>query len=109
MLLPDLVTAAVIAVFLAPLVLIGVTTLTAPWWRSQVGRGLVTVEAAISLALLPPFVNRVTGGSNAATSSFLVFQASSWGVLALVLLRMGWVVVMTQRRGRRDGGRHSGI
>jgi hypothetical protein len=101
--LADLVTAAVCAAFTAPLVLIAVYSATAPWWKSQVGRALVTLAAAISLAALPPFVNRVTGGSNAATSGFLVFQASAWLALALVLLRMAWVIVVTQRRGRRDG------
>lgn len=98
--LADLVSVAAIAAFIAPLLLIAVYTAAAPWWRSQVGRSLVTVKGAISLALLPSFVYRATGKHLPVGRAFLIFQAVTWGVLALVLLRMTWVIVATQRRGR---------
>lgn len=98
--LGDLVTAAVIAAFLAPLLLIAVYSATAPWWKSQFGRTLVTVKAAVALALLPPFAHRVSSPAAPATTAFLIFQAVTWGVLALVVLRMTWVIIATQRRGR---------
>jgi hypothetical protein len=98
--LADLATAAVTAAFLAPLLLVAVYSAVAPWWRSQVGRTLVTVKAAISLALLPPFLHRVTGqGDIGTTPAFNVFISITWGILALVLLRMTWVIIATQRRG----------
>jgi hypothetical protein len=98
----DLATASVIAAFIAPLLLICVYTVTAPWFRTQVGRTLVTTNAAISLALLPPFVHRVSGGPAAVSAAFTVFQAATWGFLALVLARMSWVIIATQQRGRRE-------
>lgn len=102
MTLADLVTAAVIAAFCAPLVLIAVYSATAPWWRSQIGRTLVTVKAAIALALLPPFAHRVAGPNVPPSTAFLIFQAVTWSVLALVLLRMSWVIIATQRRRGHD-------
>ena len=99
--LADAVTAAVTAVFTAPLILIAVTTIAAPWWRSQVGRALTAMEAGMSLALLPPFANRAAGGTLAAHPWFMISQASVWGVLALVVLRMAWVVTVTQWRARK--------
>jgi hypothetical protein len=101
--LADLATIAVTGAFLAPLLLIGIYSLVAPWWASQVGRNLVTVEGAVSLALLPPFWHRITGPAAPATTGFLIFQAIAWGVLALVLLRMSWVIIVTQQRGRLRG------
>ena len=102
--LADLATAAVTAAFIAPLILIGAYTATAPWWRSRLGRTLVTAEAAIALALLPPFVHRITGPSLPDSNAFTVFQAVTWGILALVLLRLTWVIIATQRNGRRGSG-----
>jgi hypothetical protein len=97
----DLATITVIAAFFAPLLLIGVYSAVAPWWRHQVGRSLVTVKAAISLALLPPFAHRITNGPAQPGSAFTLFQAATWGILALVLLRMTWVIIATQRDGSR--------
>jgi hypothetical protein len=100
--LSDLATVAVTAAFAAPLLLTAVYSLIAPWWRSQVGRALVTVKVAISLALLPPFLHRITGqGHTGATPAFNIFQAVTWGVLALVITRMTYVIVITQWRARR--------
>jgi hypothetical protein len=100
--LADLATIAVTAAFIAPLLLVAVYSAVAPWHRSQVGRTLVTVKVAISLALLPPFLHRITGqGHTGATPAFNIFQAVTWGVLALVLLRMTYVIVATQWRARR--------
>lgn len=99
--LADLATGTVVAAFTAPLLLIVVYTIAAPWHRSQVGRTLVTVKAAISLALLPPFVHRITGPTAPLTQDFQLFQAITWGVLAVVIVRMSWVIVATQQRGRR--------
>lgn len=104
--LADLATVAVTAAFAAPLLLIAVYTVVAPWHRTQIGRTLVTVEAAISLALLPPFLHRISGHGNVGSSpAFNVFNTIAWGVLALVLLRMTWVIVATQWRARH---RHEG-
>jgi hypothetical protein len=97
----DLATITVIAAFCAPLLLIAVYTIAAPWYRHQVGRTLVTVKAAISLALLPPFVHRITNGPGRPSSAFTLFQAVTWGMLALVVLRMTWVIIATQRDGSR--------
>jgi hypothetical protein len=100
--LADLVNAAVIAAFCAPLLLIAVYSVVAPWHRSRLGRTLVTVKAAISLALLPPFAYRVTGSTAPPSPGFQTFQAVTWGILALVLLRMTWVIIATQRQGIRE-------
>jgi hypothetical protein len=99
--LADLATATVIAAFIAPLLLIVVYSIAAPWHRSQIGRTLVTVKLAISLALLPPFVHRISGGPASVSSAFNIFQAATWGFLAIVLLRMSWVIIATQRKGGR--------
>lgn len=104
--LADLATVAVTAAFCAPIVLVVTYSIVAPWWRSQIGRSLVTVKTAISLALLPPFLHRITGqGDVGTTPTFNVFISVAWGVLALVLLRMTWVIVATQWRARH---RHEG-
>jgi hypothetical protein len=95
----DFATIAVIAAFFTPLLLIAVYTVTAPWWTSRVGRTLVTVEAAISLAVLPPFAHRVTSPSSVPDVAFTWFQTVTWGILALVLLHMTWVIIATQRHG----------
>jgi hypothetical protein len=100
----DLATAAASAAFIAPLLLIVVYTLTAPWWRLPFGRSLVTVKAAISLAMLPPFVHRLISPGAPATAGFTIFQAATWGVLALVLLWMTWVIISTQHRGSKTEG-----
>jgi hypothetical protein len=100
----DLATIAAAAAFLAPLLLIAVYSATAPWWRSQVGRTLVTMTAAISLALLPPFAHRVTSPDAVPGKAFTMFQAATWGILALVLLRMTWVIVATQWHGAHTKG-----
>ena len=100
--LADLATAAVTAAFIAPLLLIGVYWAVAPFWRSAIGRSLVTVKFAISLAVLPPMVHRYIGPSKPPTQAFTAFQAVTWGILALVLLRMTWVIVATQWRGRHQ-------
>lgn len=104
--IPDLATAAAGAAFAAPLLLIAVYTVTAPWWRLQFGRTLVTVTGATSLAMLPPFVHRLIGPSVPPTQGFTVFQAATWGILALVLLRMTWVIVVTQLHRSRAGKDH---
>lgn len=100
--LGDLATAAAAAAFLAPLLLVGVYSLVAPWYRTQIGRTLVTVKLAISLAMLPPFVHRISGGPASVSPAFNIFQAATWGLLALVVLRMSWVIITTQRKGHRD-------
>jgi hypothetical protein len=100
--LADLATITVTAAFCAPLLLIAVYTAVARWWSTQVGRALVTVKAAISLALLPPFLHRISGHGNVGSSpAFNVFNTIAWGVLALMLLRMTYVIVATQWRARR--------
>jgi hypothetical protein len=99
----DLATITVTAAFAAPLLLVAVYSIAAPWWRNQVGRTLVTVKAAISLALLPPFAHRITNGTGQPGQAFTLFQAVTWGILALVLLRMTWVILATQRRGSQEG------
>jgi hypothetical protein len=96
----DAATIAVIAAFCAPLLLIAVYTVTAPWYRSRVGRNLVTAMAAISLALLPPFTHRVTTPDTVPGQAFTWFQTAAWGILAAVLLRMTWVIIATQRAPR---------
>lgn len=105
--LADLATIAVSAAFISPLLLIAVYSAVARWWHSQVGRTLVTVQGAISLALLPPFLHRITGqGNEGTTPAFNVFISVTWGILALVLCRMTYVIVATQWRGRhREEGR----
>jgi hypothetical protein len=95
----DFATATVVAAFAAPLLLIIVYSAVAPWWKSRVGRTLVTVKAAISLALLPPFAHRITSPAAVPGPAFTWFQAATWGVLAAVITRMSWVIVITQRRG----------
>jgi hypothetical protein len=100
--LADLATVAVTAAFAAPILLVTVYSIVAPWWRSQIGRTLVTAKAAVALALLPPFLHRITGNGDVGTTpAFNVFISVTWGVLALVLLRMTWVIVATQWRARR--------
>jgi hypothetical protein len=104
--LADLATVAVTAAFVAPLLLVLVYSICAPWWSTQIGRTLVTVKAAISLALLPPFLHRITGqGHTGATPAFNIFQAATWGLLALVLLRMTWVIVLTQWRAQHGASK----
>lgn len=104
--LADLATIAVTAAFAAPLLLIAVYTAVARWWSTQIGRALVTVKAAISLALLPPFLHRISGHGNVGSSpAFNVFNTIAWGVLALVLLRMTWVIVLTQWRARHGASK----
>lgn len=90
-------TIAVIAAFCAPVLLIAVYTVAAPWYRTRLGRNLVTAMAAISLALLPPFAHRVTSPDALPGVAFTWFQTAAWGILAVVLLRMTWVIIATQR------------
>lgn len=104
----DAATVAVVAAWLAPLLLIAVYSFAAPWWAkgNTVGRTLVTVKAAVSLALLPPMVHRLDGSAAPPSAMFTLFQTVTWGVLTVVLLRMIWVILhiqVTAARQRGDG------
>lgn len=99
----DLNTAAVVAAFLAPLILIVVYTAAAPWWRQKVGRALVQVKAGISLAMFPALVHRIDGhGLGRATPFFAWLQTVTWTFLAVMVLRLAWLSWRINRKGRRD-------
>jgi hypothetical protein len=99
----DLNTVAVFAAFVAPLILIVVYTLAAPWWRNQVGRALVQVKAGIALAMLPVVVHRLTGGALAPVSAtFTWVQTATWVLLAAMILRLTWLSYRINRKGCDD-------
>jgi len=65
----------------------------------------VTVKAAISLALLPPVPAPHHRARRPGRHPRVhVFIAIVWGALTLVLLRMTWVIVITQWRGIKNTG-----
>jgi hypothetical protein len=101
----DLNTAAVIAAFAAPLVLIVVYTIAAPWYRTAVGRALVQVKASISLAMFPALAHRIAGhGLGTASPFFAWLQTVTWAFLAAMVLRLTWLSWRINRNERRGAG-----
>jgi hypothetical protein len=102
----DAATATLAIAFVTPLILIAVYTIAAPWHKTTFGRAFVPVTGSISLALLPPFVHRVTHPGSVPGPSFTLFQAVTWGLLAIGLVRMTWLIWREQLRGAQE--RHKG-
>jgi hypothetical protein len=98
----DLNTIAVYAAFGAPIVLIVVYTIAAPWYRSAVGRALVQVKAGIVLAMVPPVMHRLTGSADSPLSpTFVWIQTGAWLFLAAMVLRLAWLSWRINKNARK--------
>jgi hypothetical protein len=96
----ELNTIAVVAAFSAPLILIVIYTIAAPWYKNPVGRALVQVKAGISLAMFPALAHRVNGhGLATATPFFAWLQTITWLFLAAMVLRLAWLSWRINRKG----------
>jgi hypothetical protein len=110
-LLADLATTATLAAFFASLLFIAAYSVVAPWWRTQIGRALVVMDAGIAMTLLPLALRFVFGLTTLNSTFFAWFQI---GALALVAGSTVWrsvIVVQLQWKGRasRDGRGNDGL
>lgn len=98
----DILAVIVQAAFWTSLAFIPAASLIWPWWRTPLGRALVSMDVLIVLAFLPAVLRRVAG-IPASSAGFAWFNL---GVLALVPLRTVWLAVIIwriQRGGRAVG------
>lgn len=77
--------------------------LVAPWWRSELGRHIMTYSAVVA-AVLTLSVVRMIGGASLDTPWFGVLRLVVFGGVPAALL---WRIVILLRIQRR-GGRHTG-
>lgn len=75
----------------------------APWWRSEIGRNLMTLAASMALVLTLSIV-RMIGGASLDTPWFQVVRLA---VFAGVPVALGWRTVILIRVQRRTPGRHT--
>lgn len=74
--------------------------LMAPWWRSEIGRQMMTYSAVVAVLLTLSTV-RIAGGAGVDTPWFAVVRLV---VFAGVPIAIGWRIAIlwrAQRRGRR--------
>jgi MFS family permease len=99
-LLAVLINAAVIAAFAASVLFIATYTALASWWRSEIGRALVMLDAGLSLTL-GPIVFHHLFGVNVSSPAFAWYDLGSITLVALATLWRTWIVAKTQWRERR--------
>ena len=73
--------------------------LSAPWWRSEMGRHMMTYSAVVA-AVLTLSVVRIVGGAGLDTPWFVLLRLI---VFCGVPVAIGWRIVILWRAQRRDG------
>lgn len=90
-------------IFGASVAFVVLYSLLAPWWRSQVGRAMVSLDAALALTLLPSVLHYAVG-LNLAHPFFAWYDFASLLAVAGVTVWRTVVMVRIQLAGRRAGG-----
>lgn len=104
-LVADLTADVVLAAFVASVAFIVLYTALAPWWRTDIGRALVMLDAGVALTLGPSVAYRFLGFKVADTLGF------SWYFLVTLTMVAGAIiwrtVIMTREQlaGRPRGRR----
>lgn len=101
-LLADLTDDVVVLAFAASVAFIAVYTVLAAWWRSEIGRALVALDAGLVLTLAPAVLHRLFGLSIFYTLGFAWYYLISLSFVAGATIWRTVIVIKTQVRGRRD-------
>lgn len=91
---------ALLAAFFASLLFVAVCTVTWRWWRTVMGRTVVSISVALSLAMLPAALHYLLGLS-VANLGFAVYYGCSLTLVAGIEVRRA-VAVWREQRGARE-------
>lgn len=94
---------ALLAAFFCSLLFVGVCTVVWRWWRTSMGRTVVSISVALSLAMLPAALHYVFGLS-VANVWFAGYYGCSLLLVAGIELRRAWAVWSEQRAGEPKPG-----
>ena len=72
-----------------------------PWWQSMAGRAMVTIDAALFVALFPAFLHFVFG-LNTETDFFVWYYGASLWIVAIVTIARLVTLYLVQRNGERS-------
>ena len=72
-----------------------------PWWQTMAGRAMVTIDAALAVALFPAFLHFVFG-LNTETTFFVWYYGSSLWLVAIVTMSRLVILYLVQRNGERS-------
>jgi hypothetical protein len=100
-LVTDLTNDMVMAAFVASVLFIAAYSLLAPWWKSEIGRALIAMDAGLSLTLAPSVLHRVLGLTLTDSLGFAWYFCGTLTVVAAATLWRTVIIVRTQLRHRR--------
>jgi hypothetical protein len=83
--------------------LLGVTWIF-PWYETMAGRAMVTLDAALAIALFPAFLHFIFG-LNTNTMFFVWYYGVSLWLVAIVTVSRLGILYFVQRNGRRRNGK----
>ena len=87
--------------FLCSLIFIGRYTKIAPWWRNEVGLGMVSLSFAMTILLLPQIIHYVTG-LNLNNPFFLWYYIGSFIVSGIIELWRTWTINRIHQHGEKQ-------
>lgn len=102
----SLIEAAVFFSFACSVVFVAGYTWLAPWWRNEVGRAMVSMDAALMVLLLPSVLH-YTAGLNVLNPFFRGYYVGSLALAGLIALWRLVVVYRVQQRDTLRRGRRS--
>jgi predicted lysophospholipase L1 biosynthesis ABC-type transport system permease subunit len=94
---------ALVAAFAASVLFIVVYTAMAPWWRTQIGRALVTMDAGLALALGPSAAHFTFGLQITESVAFAWYFLASLSLVAGSTLWRTWIIYRAQRPRKGPG------
>lgn len=100
-LLGQLISDAALAAFTSAVVFVATYSVLAPWWRSPIGRAMVTLDTAIAVTLAPSILHRFFGVA-IASIGFMWLLFACLCVVAGATLWRTWILAREQIRGRRQ-------
>jgi hypothetical protein len=76
-----------------------VTSLFWPWWRSEWGWNIVTLEMAIAVALLPAWMHFAFGLTTRGSYGFAWLQVGAVTLVGVIIVWRTVLIFLTQRHG----------
>lgn len=85
-----------LAAFFANVVFIVVYLTLAPWWRTPLGRNIMALDVALSLALLPATLHYLFGVTVADNPVFGWFVVAMVALVALIVMQRTLILLRLQ-------------
>lgn len=103
-LVADLTNDVVMLAFAASVLFIVVYSALAPWWRSEIGRALIVMDAGLALVLGPSVLHRLFGLTLVTSIGFAWYYLASIAIVAGSTFWRTYLIAKTQWRHRRRLG-----